>query len=212
MWAPPTPGIPAGQLRSSSFEPLILPFREIISPRRPGIEPGQRGYVPHEPVEHGSPSLEVAVQLLGRQIMVEQLDDRVRPVRGQHDLHSGRAGRERAFARYTPGEDHPPRRCDLDVLTAHRRLADVKRAQRRSYRSQYLRRRDVSGGKRSLTALGGPRLLRTDAGEAGQPGRTRDLRRRPQIGATRRPGSWRARHGKRSAVMCRDRSWRWRRH
>lgn len=52
---------------------------------------------PHEPGEHGAPSLEAAVELSGRQFVVEQFDDRVRPVRGQHDLHCGRVGRERAL-------------------------------------------------------------------------------------------------------------------
>lgn len=65
---------------------------------------------PHESVEHGAPSLEVAVELSGRQLVVEQLDGRVRPVRGQHDLHGGRTGRERAFARHIPGVDPRPRR------------------------------------------------------------------------------------------------------
>lgn len=82
-----------------------------------GCRPGRPGkpQEPPEPHEHGRPSLEVAVELLGRQIVVEQLDDRVGPVRGQHDLHGGRAGRKRVLARHAPGEDHPPRRLDLDV-------------------------------------------------------------------------------------------------
>ena len=80
----------------------------------------------YEPAEHGCPALEVAVALVDGQIVVEQLDDSVGTVGCEHHLHGRRAGWQRVLACDAPGEDHSPRRVDLDVRTAHGRVAEVE--------------------------------------------------------------------------------------
>src|SRR5690242_4186487 len=92
----------------------------LIARCRPGVGarvPAGRGF--GQARQEVLPALGEGAGLAGRQVAVSQPDDRAVAVRDQVDLARAGAGRQRRAAPLpAPGEDDPPVRDDLDVLTA----------------------------------------------------------------------------------------------